>query len=293
MKIIGFHPDVSIFTSFWQIDYLAVLKNSIKCYELNDDYSPQYPPSADSKSIIRKQRLIKIIESVDVVFSVTENLKTKYEEYNRNIFLVPNCCDYDLFYKSNNKSTSPLSEFENINNPIIGTISGLCLWIDLDLLCAIIKHHPEWTIVFSAGIDRDFYMQNRKKIDYLISTGSLKILPWVEYEKLPNFIKSIDICAFFYKKELIVCPNKLYMFLASGKPIVSLDIFDRNCRYGELVYISRDYEEFIETLEDLLRKGSDGNEQKRIKFARDNSCVIRAKQKIKVLKDLKNRFPKK
>lgn len=289
-KQLRLKPKIALLTTFWQLYYIDIFEGLIKWYELNDDYSLDYPPSEDIKSLLKKKLLIKIIKKSDIVFSVTENLKMKYMKFNKNIFTIINGCDYKKFSKTPNKIPEYLQILRKQRRPLLGMISGLNEWIDLDLIEYVIWKRPNWTIIFTAGISLNYYRNNKLKIDKILKKNNIFIFDWVMYEHLPFFIHLIDIGSLFYKSDLITSPNKIFMYMSQGKPVVSLDIYDEKSRFENAVYIAKDYEEFLTYCEMALNEKKEIIVQERMRIAYENSLDIKAKQKISIVKSKFSEF---
>ena len=74
------------------------------------------------------------------------------------------------------------------------------------------------------------------------------------YDELPSYLKGFDVCLNPYVLDgtaLNCSPLKLYEYIASGKPVVSVDMPEAR-RFGDTVLIGRNYDEILSQLERAL-----------------------------------------
>lgn len=115
----------------------------------------------------------------------------------------------------------------------------------------------------------------------------------VPYEKLPNFLKGLDVCVHFFSMNHPITKymhtNKFYMYLAAGKPVVTLNFLPELTEtFGNLVKAANSYDEYIKYLEEAMSENSENEIKRRISFAEKNSCDARAKKKIMIIKEFIN-----
>ena len=99
-------------------------------------------------------------------------------------------------------------------------------------------------------------------------------------EILPQYLKAFDVCIIPYASDdpfnISCSPLKLYEYMATGKPIVSISL-PSVLEYSKVVFIGRNYNEFEKSIRLALEEnGQLGKE--RIELAKGNSWNDRAGQ---------------
>ena len=77
-------------------------------------------------------------------------------------------------------------------------------------------------------------------------------------------------------------PNKIYQYLASGKPIVSTD-FPAVREVENVTYIAPDREGFLKLLDLALKEKDQNLYQRRIKTAMEYSTTEHARRKMEII----------
>lgn len=214
----------------------------------------------------------QLMDQCGLVFVTALGLYKAKKDFAREIYFLPNAANVEHFMKAQDPATVIPADIANITGPIVGFVGVIQDWIDLDLVEAAALAHPGWSFVMigpvAAGID----------------PSSLKSLPNVTFlgrkdvKDLPSYIKAFDVCINPFKMNELtdkVSPLKFYEYLASGKPIVSVnmpgvkDFFD-------VVEISNNTAEFISGIERALTNETPEKLQARLCRARENSWNSRA-----------------
>src|SRR5207253_7113681 len=153
--------------------------------------------------------------------------------------------------------------------PVIGFFGLLAEWIDLELLAAIARRRPHWTLL----------LLGKATVD----TGTLRALPNVRllgqkpYEALPAYCRAFDVGLIPFRiDELTVRANplKLREYLAAGLPVVSTDL-PEVARYDGLVRMADGVEAFTAAIADALRERSAGMAQRRVNAMMDERWEAR------------------
>lgn len=214
----------------------------------------------------------ELMSRCDLVFVTAQGLYNSKKSYAREIYFSPNAANVEHFMKAQDPSTVVPEDISAIPGPIVGFVGVIQDWVDLDLVRAAALAHPEWSCVMigpvAAGID----------------TSSLKALPNVRFlgrkdvKDLPNYIKAFDVCINPFKINQLtdkVSPLKFYEYLASGKPIVSVNMPGVS-DFSDVVEISNNTEEFIKGIEHALANETPEKLQARLNRAQENSWDSRA-----------------
>jgi len=248
------HPD--------QIEILNIKlgKIPLKCYDCMDDYSNY----SSRKNFLCEMKEKKMLLNVDLVFASSSSLFEKCVRINPNTFLIENGVEFEHFNKALTINESDLILKKGCN-PIIGFYGTIGDWIDLDLLDFLTTRRPEWIFIVIGPVSVDISRFNNLK--------NIKFLGPIEYNLLPNYLISFDICLILFNTTIFtdsVNPVKLFEYAAVGKPIVTTDIFELR-KYSDVCMISKDYQEFLDNIVRGLSEKDHELVNKRIAFARENT----------------------
>jgi glycosyltransferase involved in cell wall biosynthesis len=258
------------------------------CYTVVNDIEEAFTTSAAAK-----RRLIDaesdILKQADIVFVYARSMAEKKEKLNFNTHFVPSAADIGFFMKSLDPSAQIPSELLQIKEPRIGLIGHIDdLHTDIELFNYLAERHPEWSIVVIGALNISADFKRSPAFKKWQTIPNIHYLGRKGYETLPGYLKGLDVCLLPYKINSYTAslyPNKLFQYLAGGKPVVSTNIPEMK-PYGEIIAIARDYAEFEKLVEEALGEQSPERIAQRIAVARENSVEKRAEVKIGLLKPL-------
>ena len=186
------------------------------------------------------------LRSVDLAIVTAPSLKSSKLNYNRNIFVVPNAANVAHFGKALTDGLSEPADLKPIPRPRLVFLGAVAYWVDLELLRFVALNRPSWNIVFIGPVAVD--------VGAFRGLDNVYLLGRRPYDELPNYLAWCDIALNPYVVDSVAencSPLKLYEYLASGLPIVSTEMPEAR-RFDGLVAIARSYEQYLETLDDIL-----------------------------------------
>jgi len=268
LKYLNFKPEVAIFYSYTYAFLLPSLNSmNIKIvYDCPDDFSAFSGVPDVSKALRTEENLIA---DSSVVTAVSKVLCKRISKINSHCFYVPNGVDFDHFHKARWLVDKP-QEISPLPHPIVGFIGSVEDWINIELICKLAQSHPEYSILLIGPVT--FGLEELQKYPNIIMLGARK------YESLPSYLSCIDVCLIPFKINRLTSasnPVKLYEYLATGKPVVSTPLPEVCDNVSELVYISKDDEDFIRKVEEAVEEPKKPDYEamvaRRVRFAEDNS----------------------
>ncbi len=184
-------------------------------------------------------------------------------------YLVRNACDFNHFDRP--KKTK--------NKRIIGYFGAIEEWLDTDLLRTIAKEYPDSEVQL---IGQDLIGAT----EALSDVNNIFILGEKAYQELPEYLYSFSVCIIPFKINnltLATDPVKLYEYLSSGNPVVSVDLPEvREAK--NLVYIATNYQEFIEGVHRaFLEHDEHAIREQRKEFSRKNTWQERGNRIIEIV----------
>ncbi|KAF0202275.1 MAG: hypothetical protein FD170_2001 [Bacteroidetes bacterium] len=157
--------------------------------------------------------------------------------------------------------------------PIIGYIGTLSKWIDFSVYEELIQRNPQWDFHIYGSSFKDENYRNLEKYVNVSFKG------FVEAGSVPDVIKSFDVALNLYRNEswLDVDSMKIYEYLASGVPVVSMNYHPNLQEDFENLIFTADSVNEIETVILEILSGKKPNPDAR-EFIRENSWDKRVEE---------------
>lgn len=181
------------------------------------------------------QKIVRMIEKFflrrsDKIVAVTPCIKrvleTEYNAESKNIVVIPNGANTDLFKPMDQKEAKEELKLVQDAN-YVGFVGNLAPWQGVEYLVqsapSILKEIPNARfLIVGDGQMKEELMDLAEKTgvsDKFIFTGA------VPYEEVPKYINASDVCVAPFIKErnmrIGLSPLKIYEYLACGTPVVS------------------------------------------------------------------------
>jgi len=212
----------------------------------------QYIPFAYYKSVFLSSMikgflewlLIRLLKNSDLAVTVSLPLVHYLRRLGiQNVSFISNGVDLDLFRKNTSSSEvlncDFLKDLEG-NKNVIGVVGTIENWLDLETVLRSLKQVAlvvnDVKLLIVGGKIRTDYFESIKALaktsglqDRVFFTGS------VPHEDVPFYIKMMDVCLNPVVSDLqyVMLPDKLFEYLACGKPVVST-------RAPEVIRVGRD-----------------------------------------------------
>lgn len=244
------------------------LKPGMLIYDCVDEHS-EYTGLINKEVVLEAER--ELLARCDLVFVTAAGLFESKKKNAREIYLLPNAADVGHFSLADREDTRVPEEIARLPKPVLGFVGVIHDWIDLDLLAYLAEKRPDWSVAMIGPVGAG------------VNVDKLKELPNVYFfgrkvkEELPGYIKAFDVCLNpFRKNELTerVSPLKFYEYLASGRPVVSVEM-PGVMEFSGVIEIAAGYEEFLKGIERALAGDNDEKKKLRMEAAARNSWESR------------------
>ena len=247
-------------------------KSELSIFDFSDDFV-ELVLSKERKEVFLSN-IRKYGQASDIILTVNNHLKDKYDFLNKNMHVIRNATNYYNFDRKSYKLVDFLERVKNKGQPILGYTG----WIhggriDSDLLDYLLEKRPNWQYAFIGPGNFEF-------IRSYVHHQNFHYLPAVDYQNLPDYIRYFDVAVVPFKINEHTRGNDLLKFhdyLAMGKPIVSTEM--GGCEdLRNVIRIARGPSDFLEHVEKALVDNASQDILKRKNVALKNSWHIRIKE---------------
>jgi glycosyltransferase involved in cell wall biosynthesis len=202
------------------------------------------------------------IAKADIAIANSNYLTNYLLKYNVNSYYSGQGCNIELF--DGKKDFAIPDEMKNIQKPVIGYVGALTsLRIDINVIKAIAKSHPDYSIVLVGPYDM---LQEKSEIDHLHNVYFLGKKP---IETLPAYIQSFDVCINPQAVNPITIGNyplKIDEYLAMGKPVIATKT-DAMKIFGDHVYLAERPEDYSPLIDKAIANDNDRLKTERMTLA--------------------------
>ncbi|MDY7539941.1 glycosyltransferase [Undibacterium sp. 5I1] len=240
------------------------LPNSHMAYDCMDHHEGfgDSPPDAIAAERALMRESDTLIVTSDWLYDIAK-------DKNKNISIVRNACEFEHF------NQPPETRFEDPEHrKIIGYFGAIADWFDCVIIEKLAAALPDCLILL-VGNDTCGAAKKFSRFNNIKMTGE------VSYKTLPYYLYSFDVCLLPFQiidLTLATNPVKVYEYMCSGKPIVSVNLPELK-DMDKLVYLAKDTQEFINMCVKALEEPANANvRRKRVKFASEQTWVHRAQE---------------
>tara|TARA_A100001037_G_scaffold272239_1_gene268263 strand:- start:662 stop:1852 length:1191 start_codon:yes stop_codon:yes gene_type:complete len=242
---IGFDIDVLWVYTPHSAGLIGRLGEEFVVYECVDDFTATRGLVRSSTIGALEQDLLSMVDQVIVTHAGLQQAKSGIS---RRLALIPNGADLKHFSLAVHQDTVPPKEVSGLPKPVIGFHGWIQYWIDFDLIAYAARKRPDWSFVFIGPIEP------LARVNKVRSLSNVYFLGKMPYENIPALIAGFDVCINPFvidKLSDTVSPIKLYEYLASGKPVVSVDMPAAR-EFADLISIVHTPGEFVSALEEQI-----------------------------------------
>jgi glycosyltransferase involved in cell wall biosynthesis len=218
------------------------LGERLAVYYCIDDYSA-YP--GVHPETVRKMDA-DTTQKADVVFIASDTLLAEKQQLNPNTHVSPHGVEYDHFAKAQEPTLPVPADVAHLKGPVVGFFGLIESFVDLDLINWLAEQRPEWQFLFLGRV--------AVPAESLPKRSNVHFIGQRPYAELPAYAKRFDACVIPYRAgawSFHANPIKLREYLATGKPIVSVDT-PQVRKFEDVVEVATDRDEFLARLDKVL-----------------------------------------
>ncbi len=191
----------------------------------------------------------RLLERADLVFTGGHSLHRQREGRNSHLYCFPSGIDFPHFARAAEEGPLP-EDLKTISPPVLGYFGAIDERIDWELIRAVCRARPEWSIVFLGPL--------LGMPDCPVDAPNFHHLGAKHYETLPEYLRGFTVALIpWLVNDLtrFMSPTKTPEYLAAGRPVVSTPIPDVANDYASEVHIAADAESFMAACAQALETG--------------------------------------
>jgi glycosyltransferase involved in cell wall biosynthesis len=226
-----------------------------------------------------KENEIALATGADILLCTSKQLATRYCKEYLGIDVVgeywPNTADLQRWDPT---------RFNPVSNPkpVLGYAGNMNeITIDISLVEKITDALPQYDFVFAGRLNFK-HTVDIERFNSILKKKNVQHIGMISYEKIAEVVYSWDVCLMLdriYELSSFVHHNKIYQYLALGKPVVATKTHDDYSSLSGLVLESTEADQFIRDIQRSIQALQDSSlTQKRIEAAKSNSSAVRAVQ---------------
>lgn len=283
-KKLGFLRNQSV---VWMYDteaaqFLTQFPFATVVYDCVDNHAVQAGVNRNPKRVHIEER--RILKRANLVTVTSKRLLKMKRKHTKNIHLVLNAGDVELFQKPISQQSKIIAKkaLSVIPHPILGSVGALDSYkYDFDLLLACASEHPDWHFVFvgSPLVDR-----KTRALKKLTKLKNVHMIGSIRREHVPAYVAYFDLCLIPYKNNEYneaSFPLKFWEFMATGKPIVASGVPELE-EYEPMIAYAKNQKDFSEKISKIIANKA-GIDIKKISLANKHGWDNRAAELKKLL----------
>lgn len=245
------------------IDFISHFNQQLVVYHVSDRLDEC--PYTHNKEKLRLCETT-ISQKSDLIICVSKKLYEWKKNSDAKVHYLPHGVDFDLFREAGEQNIC-LEELKKISKPIAGYFGTMTAENDIELLLYCAHRLPDVSFVFAGQITGGDYSE-------LLQMPNVYHLGRLPYEKIPFLCAGFDVCMLQWKINEWIrhCnPLKLFEYMASGRPIISVHIDEVAEKYSDVISIANNKKEFCNAITWELRNDTAERRNTRIRIAEQHS----------------------
>jgi GT2 family glycosyltransferase/glycosyltransferase involved in cell wall biosynthesis len=186
----------------------------------------------------------------DLVVATSHVLWEAQRRRNPRCVRIPNAAEFERLCACVGE---PPALLQRLRRPVVGYIGAVAEWFDSELVGALARARPRWTVVLVGDT-------HTADVRPLHGLSNVHLVGEVPYELVPAFLHAFDVCLVPFRMTPLTeatNPVKVYEYLSAGKPVVAVPLPELASMEAEgLVVTAAGAEAFVEAVERALAEDS-------------------------------------
>jgi len=215
--------------------------------------------------------------AADVIFAASPLLMQRLFPCNPNVALLPNGVNYPMYSRASGDIPADLVD---LPRPMLGWVGRIDETLDLSPVLAIARQHPRWTVVLIGKVSDCRGVRELAGCSNVIFLGER---PAVD---LPDYLCRFDVLLHLRRKddgESDVISRRIYQYLSTGRPIVSLLLPDEVEEFPDVIYSAHTPTQFVQLCQTALNENPDWVSPRRKAYGASAAWSVRSEEVRRIL----------
>ena len=167
-------------------------------------------------------------------------------------------------------------QFGSARGPLVGSYGNIGSAYGVEFLAAVVKRLPEFRFLLMGQVLDDRQPKYKKAVDELQNSPNVVMTGRLREPDSLRFLRQCDVMLIplpLTEQVRYSCPNRLWAFMGTGRPIVSTPIPEVS-EFGDIVHVAENHEEFVDALRRAAGENDPNKMMKRIEVARMHTWPV-------------------
>lgn len=257
-----------VYPPVYPFEAIKAIRHDLLIMDFEDDSAERVKDENLKRQMRDNYR--KILPECKWIFTHSPWIIEKYKEYAKSkIDLIASGVDIHNFEENSHKKF-----LDKNGKKVAGYVGVLNREIDIELLEYLIVQCPDVNFILIGYATEELLVRIRSMLERY---HNLSYLGERSFKDIPGYLSDFDVLLNIKKNDHTTAggeSQKIYEYLASGKPIVTTPVPPAD-RFADLMYVSSDKIQFAEFLKTALEEDNEELRGKRIMIALENSWAKR------------------
>ena len=215
--------------------------------------------------------------AAEVIFAASPGLMAHLAPCNDNLALLPNGVNYPMFSRD---GLEPPEELRGLTAPLLGVLGSVHRDTDLSPVLQAARDLPRCVFLFVGAADDNPLLPALRALPNVAFAGEKPLAD------LPDYLSRFDVCLNLLRHGEVgsdIIPERIYEYLSTGKPIVSMLWEDQVEDFPDVIYGAHSAAEFSQLCGRALGETGDWAYRRRREYGAGAAWSARADEACRIL----------